>query len=220
MKTFKQCYMAQKKETVCRYIVWRCEPSTHSVFCDGDEDIAWLKQAVRVCEIIVRNIVGFRIFRRVFFGEFMVTNWMWLFYGVRGHTYILSPQRRWFITDYELNIKQQSTSFHLLIPLCLDTKRHINHAIPTFLLANEYFLRCLNPTDHRRRFTFLPFYFFAFHLSPFIVSRHFLLKKHTMHGLVSKENVNEWQDHEGAENSAYCYNTCWLQVFKLETIKW
>jgi hypothetical protein len=32
----------------------------------GGEDIAWLKQAVRVCEIIVRNIVGFRIFREGF----------------------------------------------------------------------------------------------------------------------------------------------------------
>lgn len=58
-----------------------------------------------------QNIVGFRIFRGV---KFMVTDWMWLLYGVRGHMYTFSRSQwvRWFRIDYELNMKRQSTSFH------------------------------------------------------------------------------------------------------------
>lgn len=46
----------------------------------------------------------------------MVTNWMWLLYGVRGHSHSIHSRAalrvRWFRIDYELNMKRQSTSFH------------------------------------------------------------------------------------------------------------
>lgn len=61
----------------------------------------------------------------------MVTNWMWLLLGVRGHSHVytirFALRVRWFRIDYELNMKRQSTSFHPDI-----TKRHINHVILTY----------------------------------------------------------------------------------------
>lgn len=81
------------------------------------QDVWWgeghrLAQTSRTCMWNnSQNIVGFRIFRGV---EFMVTDWMWLLYGVRGHMYTFSRSQwvRWFRIDYELNMKRQSTSFH------------------------------------------------------------------------------------------------------------
>lgn len=99
------------------------------------EGIAWLKQAVRVCEIIVGELLVFGIFRRA--AEFMVTNW--IDSGVSRVTLCVRACRftwvRWFRIDYELNMKRQSTHLSRLRrrrSRCRSIKRHINHVILTY----------------------------------------------------------------------------------------